>query len=405
MKLEAGALRLEVITSNQASQRMHNCIMRTARIVGVALVVCTLIGSIEASQVYFMSARAGQHLSLSKAAAITMPSWFVLAALVPFVIAVARRFPLENLHRPTALLTHAGAAVAYSVMNLLLAGWLSDFVFSDLGLRYGFLPNFWRLLAQYFTMVLVQYFGVVGIYYAFVYSRRYRDQARAAAELQVRASQLEASLSRANLEALRMQLNPHFLFNTLNTVSVLALKGEKQRVSRMVSRLSDLLRLSLENDRQTLSLREELEFLDRYLEIEQVRFKDRLTVNVDVEPAAYDAEVPSLLLQPIVENAVKYGFSQTIGPGEISIQCRVRDDRVEIDVSDTGPGLPDSRVQSGSTGVGLANTRARLEQLYGGDFTLELANRPEGGARVRVRFPFMPALVTTAQMSQLAGNA
>jgi sensor histidine kinase YesM len=375
------------------------------RIVGIALVVCTAIGLLEASQVYYMNAQAGRPLAFSRAAAYTMPSWFVLAALVPFVIAIARRFPLETLHRPTTLLAHALAAVVYSIVNLLLAGWLSDFVFSDSGLRYGFMTNLWRLLAQYFTMVLVQYVGVVGVYYAFVYNRRYREKARAAAELQVRASQLEASLSRANLEALRMQLNPHFLFNTLNTVSVLALKGEKQRVSRMVSRLSDLLRLSLENDRQTLSLREELEFLERYLEIEQVRFKDRLSVKVDVEPAAYDAEVPSLMLQPIVENAVKYGFSQTIGPGEISIDCRVNGDTVEIDVSDTGPGLPESRVQSGGTGVGLTNTRARLEQLYGGHYSLELVNRPEGGAQVRVRFPFIPAPVSSAQMSQLAGNA
>jgi sensor histidine kinase YesM len=384
---------------------MQNSLRKTARIVGVALVVCTLIGLLEASQVYFMSARAGRPISFGRSAATTMPSWFVLAALVPFVIAIARRFPLDTLRRPSTVLAHLGAAVTYSVVNLLLAGLLSDFVFSDLGQRYGFLGNFWRLLAMYFTMVLVQYFSVVGIYYAYIYNRRYREKERAAAELQVRASQLEASLSRANLEALRMQLNPHFLFNTLNTVSVLALKGEKQRVSRMVSRLSDLLRLSLENDRQTLSLREELEFLERYLEIEQVRFKDRLSVNVDVEPAAYDAEVPSLMLQPIVENAVKYGFSQTIGPGEISIDCRVNGDTVEIDVSDTGPGLPDSRVQSGGTGVGLANTRARLEQLYGGHYTLELVNRPEGGAQVRVRFPFVPAPVSSSQMSQLAGNA
>lgn len=405
MNLRASSLRLEVITSNQASQRMHNSINRTLRVIGIALVVCTLIGLLEATQVYFMSARAGRPMAFSRSAAITMPSWFVLAALMPFVIAIARRFPLESLRRPATLLTHAAAAIAYSLLNLLIAGWLSDFVFTDLGARYGFIGNFWRLLGMYFTLVLMQYFSVVGIYYAFVYNRRYREEARAAAELQVRASQLEASLSRANLEALRMQLNPHFLFNTLNTVSVLALKGEKQRVSRMVSRLSDLLRLSLENDRQTLSLREELEFLERYLEIEQVRFKDRLSVKVDVQPAAYDAEVPSLMLQPIVENAVKYGFSQTIGPGEISIDCRVNGETVEIDVSDTGPGLPDNRVQSGGTGVGLTNTRARLEQLYGGNFTLELINRPEGGAQVRIRFPFSPAPVSSSHMSQLAGNA
>jgi sensor histidine kinase YesM len=156
----------------------------------------------------------------------------------------------------------------------------------------------------------------------------------------------------------------------------------------MLSRLSDLLRLSLENDRQTLSLREELDFLDRYLEIEQVRFKDRLTIDMDVEPAAYEAEVPTLVLQPIVENALKYGFSQTIGPGRVSIACRVRSGMVELEVSDTGPGFPESPAHGASTGVGIANTRARLEQLYGSNFTLELTNRPEGGAFVRVRLPY-----------------
>ena len=381
---------------------MQNSIKPTARIVGIALLVCTVIGLIEASQVYFMSARAGRPLSWSRSVSGTMPSWFVLAALVPFVIAVARRFPLEALRRPTAIAAHVFASIVYTIINLTITSWISEVVLYDSAT--GFVTILWSLLSRYFTMIVVQYWSVVGVYYAYIYNRRYREKERAAAELAVRASQLEASLSRANLEALRMQLNPHFLFNTLNTVSVLALKGEKQRVSRMVSRLSDLLRLSLENDRQTLPLREELEFLERYLEIEQVRFKDRLTVSLDVDPAAYEAEVPSLLLQPIVENAVKYGFSQTIGPGQIAIECRVGNEMVEITVKDTGPGLPDSRSHSGGTGVGLTNTRARLEQLYGGNYLLELKNRPEGGAQVRVRFPFVRSASTPNALKQ-AGNA
>ena len=234
----------------------------------------------------------------------------------------------------------------------------------------------------------LQYCGIVAVYFAWEYGRRYREKERAASELVLKASRLEASLTRANLEALRMQLNPHFLFNTLNTVSVLALKGERQRVARMLSRLSDLLRLSLENDRQTMSLREELDFLERYLEIEQVRFKDRLSVTVDVEEAAYEAEVPSLILQPIVENAVKYGVSQTIGPGVVTISCRVRSGMLELEVSDTGPGIPESRALTPGTGVGIGNTKARLEQLYGGNYTLDLTNRPSGGAMVCIRFPY-----------------
>jgi two-component system LytT family sensor kinase len=188
-----------------------------------------------------------------------------------------------------------------------------------------------------------------------------------------------------------MQLNPHFLFNTLNTVSVLALKGERQRVARMLGRLSDLLRLSLENNRQTQSLRTELEFLDRYLEIEQVRFNDRLSVSVRVDEAAYEAEVPTLLLQPIVENAIKYGFGQTVGPGNVSVVARVKGNVLELFVADTGPGFSDKEVQGASTGVGLANTRARLDQLYGGNYTLTMTNRPEGGALVEMRIPYVRA--------------
>jgi two-component system LytT family sensor kinase len=250
----------------------------------------------------------------------------------------------------------------------------------------------------------VTYCSVVAAYFALVYLRRYREKERAAAELALKASRLEASLTRANLEALRMQLNPHFLFNTLNTVSVLALKGERQRVGRMLSRLSDLLRLSLENDRQTVSLREELEFLERYLEIEQVRFRDRLSVDISVEPAAYEAEVPSLILQPIVENALKYGFSQTVGPGEVALTCRVRSGMLELVVTDTGPGFPENPTHNG-TGVGLANTRARLEQLYGADYTLETGNRPEGGAVVRVRIPYMRAVAReSSEMPRAVGD-
>ena len=397
-------LRLETSTPHKASQRMENSLKRWARMIGIALIVCTVIGLVEATQVYVVSARVGRPITWSRSLTTTMPSWFVLAALVPLVVAMARRYPLEMLRRPRTLIMHLCASVIYAVVNVTLVSWISDYVLYD-AMPIGFVRNVWRLLGQYFTMVMMQYWSVVGIYYAFVYNRRYREKERTAAELALRASQLEASLSRANLEALRMQLNPHFLFNTLNTVSVLALKGEKHRVSRMVSRLSDLLRLSLENDRQTLCLKEELEFLERYLEIEQVRFKDRLSVAIDVDEAAYDAEVPSLLLQPIVENAVKYGFSQTIGPGEISIRCRLDEDgMVDIVVRDTGPGLPESR-QTGGTGVGLANTRARLEQLYGGKYVLELTNRPEGGAQVRVRFPYAPAPVRAGQLQQLAGNA
>ena len=360
---------------------------RVARYVLLALTGATLLGIAEATQYQLGSTNAGNPLEWIRAFAATMPSWYVLAALVPLIIQVAKRFPLDSLKTFKSIAVHVCAAITFAIVHLALSNYLTNALFFH-ATRDAFGANLWRQLSLYFVSESLQYCGIVAVYFAWEYGRRYREKERAASELALKASRLEASLTRANLEALRMQLNPHFLFNTLNTVSVLALKGERQRVARMVSRLSDLLRLSLENDRQTLSLREELDFLERYLEIEQVRFKDRLTVHVDVEEAAYEAEVPSLLLQPIVENAVKYGVSQTIGPGSVSIGCRVRSGMLEVEVSDTGPGVPESRVSTPGTGVGLGNTRARLEQLFGGNYTLDLTNRPGGGALVCIRFPY-----------------
>ena len=364
---------------------------RILRYTLLSVIIATMLGLIEATQVHLATSKAANPLSWSRSFTTTMPSWFVLAALVPFVIMVARRFPLDRILEPRAVIAHALAASFFALAFLALSGWLSDYVLyqypADKAIP--FLKNFRRLMGWYFTGQLMVYAGIVGGYFAYDYSRRYREKERAAAELALKASRLEVSLSRANLEALRMQLNPHFLFNTLNTVSVLALKGERQRVARMLSRLSDLLRLSLENDRQTLSLKEEIDFLERYLEIEQVRFKDRLSVDITVEDAAYEATVPSLILQPIVENALKYGFAQTIGPGNVSIACRVKGGMLDLEVMDTGPGFPECRAQNGSTGVGIANTRARLEQLYGANYTMEFNNRPEGGAQVRIRIPYI----------------
>lgn len=361
---------------------------RTLRIVGIAFLVATVIGLAETAQVHVGSIQAGRPIGWLRSATSTIPSWYIVAALVPLILMVARRFPLEALKSPKAILVHLFAAFVFSVVHLAASTYVSQYVLNDAAPTQPFGTYVWRIFTYYFVSQFLQYWSVVGVYYAVVYSRRFREKERAASELALKASRLEASLTRANLEALRMQLNPHFLFNTLNTISVLALKGERQRVARMLSRLGDLLRLSLENDRQTMSLREELDFLERYLEIEQVRFRDRLSVDINVDEAAYEAEVPSLILQPIVENALKYGFAQTTGPGNVSIACRVKGNMLEMEVTDTGPGFPASRTSNGSTGVGIGNTRARLEQLYGGNYTLELNNRAEGGAQVRIRVPY-----------------
>ena len=216
----------------------------------------------------------------------------------------------------------------------------------------------------------------------FRYYRRFREG-------ELRSSRLQTQLTRAQLEALKMQLHPHFLFNTLHSISAL-LHRDPDAADRMIARLGDFLRLTLENSgAQQVSLQKELEFLTCYLEIERVRFQDRLTTSVEVDTAALDAPVPNLILQPIVENALRHGIAQTRGPGRVEISAKRENGALRIRVRDNGPGLatitrPDDGLKEG---LGLSNTRARLEQLYGAAHRFELENAPGGGLIVTLEIP------------------
>ena len=223
---------------------------------------------------------------------------------------------------------------------------------------------------------LLIYGALVAVSLAVEYYRRYRDRA-------LDAAQLEARLMEAQLQVLKMQLNPHFLFNTLHSISAL-MHRDLEAADRMISVLSDLLRLSLENaGKQEIPLKQELDFLERYLEIETTRFSDRLTVNLDIEPQALDARVPNLILQPLVENAIRHGIALRSAPGQVDVMARVANGRLRLEVRDNGPGLSAKPRE----GIGLSNTRARLAQLYGKDQQLEVRNAPLGGLVVRMTIP------------------
>jgi LytS/YehU family sensor histidine kinase len=212
-----------------------------------------------------------------------------------------------------------------------------------------------------------------------MYQRMYREG-------KVAAARLEASLVEARLSALRGQLQPHFLFNTLNAIAVLT--GEDPaRAHRMLLRLGDLLRLSIDdNGRHEVSLSQELATLACYLDIQQVRFEERLRVALEVEESVREAAVPAFLLQPLVENAVRHGVDPNVAGGEITVRARSQGDRLTIEVQDNGRGLrPDAH--PAPAGVGLGNTRARLAQLYGDRAGLSLEPTPTGGARVTVTIP------------------
>jgi sensor histidine kinase YesM len=375
-------------------------LLRSRKFWLAALALLTLLGLAEAAQYHAGSAASGRPISWGRSLSSVMPSWLVYLPLLPAVAWMVRRFPLEGRAWLVSVPVHLLAAALFTVLHLSAASYASDFLLYD-KLPMSFGDNLVRILTMYGVLGITFYWALLGAMVAYESTVRYREQERAADQLSLKASRLEAGLARANLDALRMQLNPHFLFNALNSVSVLALKGERREVVRTLARLSDLLRTSLENERHQVTLAEELRFLDAYLEIEKMRFKDRLTVTRTVDPDLLDAQVPSLLLQPLVENAVRHGIARRTGPGRIDVGARSDGYRLVLTVQVTGPGFSATPSTSGA-GVGLANTRARLEQLYGTDFMFETRDAPGGGALVRVGFLMRRAQDTAAPLPQHA---
>jgi sensor histidine kinase YesM len=241
-----------------------------------------------------------------------------------------------------------------------------------------------QLFRTYFLLDVLTYSALIGTLYAFHFYRQ-------ATARELAASQLHASLAQARLRVLQAQLEPHFLFNTLNAISMLALEGNHKAVVDTISRLRELLRVSLSHDRpQEVSLSRELELVEGYLGIQRVRFADRLVVAYDVGPGISDAIVPSMILQPLVENAVIHGISADTGTCRVTISAAREQGSLRLEVRDTGPGFASAGSRRGE-GIGLVNTRARLQQLYGSAQRIDCFDAAGGGACVAIWIPFRVA--------------
>lgn len=300
-------------------------------------------------------------------------TWYPWLVLGPGVFWMAARFPLEPGHWSVSLATHVPAGFAFGIAHGVMRAGLSPWVDSK------HIPAEKIILGQMLLTVL-SYWVFVAAHQSLTNYRRFRER-------ELRASQLESRLAQAQLEMLRMQLHPHFLFNTLHAVSTLIHK-DPDAADDMVSQLSDLLRMTLENiGRQEVSLREEVDFLQRYLDIQQTRFHDRLHVTLDIPSDTLDARVPNQALQPLVENAIRHGLDERTGEGTIEISARETGQVLTVTVRDNGPGIELDGSAVLQEGVGLANTRARLRQLYGPDAALELTNHAQGGTLVTLRIP------------------
>ena len=322
--------------------------------------------------------------------------WYPLALLAPAILWCGQRFRLERTSWPWALPLHLGLTLIYDLAHTAITIPLLSWFWPGDALMPSMMQVAVRRLIGRLPVSLLTYWLILGAGYAFEYYRRYREEQVQASQLELRASQLEARLVQAQLQTLRMQLQPHFLFNTLHAVSTL-MEDDIKAARRMIARLSELLRLTLEqSNQQEVSLQQELETLSRYLEIEQIRFQDRLQVEMQIAPETLNARVPHLILQPLVENAIRHGIAPLSSAGRIEIKAERKDGWLEMRVRDDGPGAPAGEATL-KEGIGLANTRARLEQLYGREHRFEMSNAADGGMLVTLTIPFQSARASLEQ--------
>jgi signal transduction histidine kinase len=319
------------------------------------------------------------------------------ATLVVFfaiVVPMCRRFPVRRDGWPRRVLPHLGGLVAFSLVKTVLM-WGQRVVLWPLA---GLGSYDYGDLAFRFPMEAAN--DVPG-YLLLATAVHLFDTWRERRARELRRARLEARMSEARLAALQGQLQPHFLFNTLNVISSV-LYDDPRRADELISRLSDLLRASLDAPTQPeVPIEEELAILDRYVELMETRFEDRLAVRVEVDPDVHGGAVPIFLLQPIVENAIQYAVAPVAGGGEVRVRVSREDQRLSAVVEDDGPGIRGDPQAAVGRGVGLGNLRDRLAHLYGSEASLELENRPEGGLQVRVRMPWRPA---TAPATALEGR-
>ena len=341
--------------------------------------VWTLLGVSFALSTYLGARQDNVQISWKRILSGYLADFYLWGMLSPLIFLLARRFELRK-NFPRNVLIHLGASIVLSGFVISAASplvWYLGYVNTA---RNPTLAILWRnnaFSAYYFHQGLTIYWTTLVVAHALYYYRGLRQK-------EAQTARLTAQLAQAQLQALKMQIHPHFLFNTLNSIAAL-LHKDVEAADRMIARLGDFLRLTLKSsDAQIVDFEQELEFLKCYLDIEHIRFQDRLTVELDIDSHALTAMVPNLILQPIVENAVRHGVARQTNPGHITIRARREGERLIMRVEDNGPGL---KVNSNGSGIGISNTRARLEQFYGSDFSFQITNSAGRGASVTLDIP------------------
>jgi signal transduction histidine kinase len=348
----------------------------------------TFFGLLNGTQLYLGVWLENFPVSFWRVFATDVLGWWIWIPATPIVLALSRRFPVERgtwwrvlpIHLASCLVISAAHSAFVAYLNLVLIP------FGAPREPRPFFEMFSGRAISQFHLDLLIYGATIGVSYAVNYYFRFRER-------EFRASQLETQLAQAQLQALKMQLQPHFLFNTLNGIAGLVRDSRNKAAVDMIVGLSDLLRYTLENaGKQEVPLKEELEFLELYLDIQQMRFSDRLKVEMRIEPEVLDALVPNLILQPLVENAIRHGVSRRAAAGLVGVTAERDDGWLRIRIYDDGPGLKRDEADAvHAEGVGLSNTRARLSQLYGDQQRFSLTEREAGGVEAVLVLPFVKA--------------
>jgi uncharacterized membrane-anchored protein YhcB (DUF1043 family) len=348
------------------------------------------LGLFDATQTVFVMRSEGMHHAWVKLFITMVVAWIPWALATPLVLRLGRRFPPVKLLPLSTWLVHVLSAV---VIGLAFSGWMTC-------LEWMMNPYAVPVPRSAFLSIWIDRFnnGILAdllLYGTILIVNSVLESRERLAQQQTETARLNEQLTKVQLRALRQQIEPHFLFNTLNAVSGLVREGRNDAAVSMIAGLSDFLRRVLEeSSRQQVPLQEEMEFTQTYLDIQRVRFADRLQLSVDVPAELYAAQVPSLILQPMVENAVKHGIAKRAHGGSIHIAATRRNGTLTLRVRNDGPSLPPDW-ESATTGIGIANVRTRLQSLYGEGFTLDLRNQDAGGVEASVSLPFVLATPLT----------
>ena len=346
----------------------------------VVLGVATILGLLSSALAGQFTHAMGRSPKWQSLLILNCTYWYVWALFTPSIVWLSQRFRLERQGLPWAALVHVPAVMLFSFAHIASMSAVRWWLVTMDGQPFSWWLDVQRSALQNFDWEMMTYWAIAGLSHALLYYSESRQRA-------LRASQLETRLVEAQMAALRQQLQPHFLFNTLHAISAL-MHTDVEAAERTLIRLSDLLRMTLENMGQPeITLQAELDFLSKYLEIEETRFADRLFVKFEIEPETLDVLVPTLLLQPLVENAIKHGISRKSGPGHIRISARRDNSKLWIEVRDDGVGLSEDALIALQKGIGVSTTRARLQHQHGADFRFEF-HRLEQGLAVVVALPW-----------------